>query len=62
MKNPKWGDQPFASIAAETLNELFDKHGEDFEKHYILVDCRYQYEYQGGHIRVSFQNFKFKFK
>jgi len=43
----------YRTIDARTLVDLLDAHptADAFNRHYILVDCRYDYEYKGGHIR-----------
>ncbi|TKR63384.1 hypothetical protein L596_027223 [Steinernema carpocapsae] len=42
----------FRSISAHTLANLIDTHShEEFATKYCLVDCRYPYEYHGGHIK-----------
>uniref|UniRef100_A0A0K0ENF6 M-phase inducer phosphatase n=1 Tax=Strongyloides stercoralis TaxID=6248 RepID=A0A0K0ENF6_STRER len=51
VKLPQKISPVFGSISGDTLVEIMDKHGEDFYKKYILVDCRYPYEFNGGHIK-----------
>ena len=52
----RYQDHPgFACINSSTLANLLDSMDEDeFNKHYLIVDCRYPYEYDGGHILVNF--------
>ncbi|GAA5823007.1 hypothetical protein JCM11251_004455 [Rhodosporidiobolus azoricus] len=37
-------------ISPETLNDLQSGHFRDGLKEYIIIDCRFDYEYDGGHI------------
>ena len=61
-------DQPtaYACIDSQTLADLVGSmDGDQFNKRYLLVDCRYPYEYEAGHILViyffvSFTNYKFQ--
>ncbi|KAI1731589.1 rhodanese-like domain-containing protein [Ditylenchus destructor] len=47
-------DKAFRSISCDTLCELFTSLGEKpFQQKYILVDCRYPYEFNGGHIKFA---------
>uniref|UniRef100_A0A0K0FDK9 M-phase inducer phosphatase n=1 Tax=Strongyloides venezuelensis TaxID=75913 RepID=A0A0K0FDK9_STRVS len=48
---PQKQSMAFGSISGDTLVEVMKEHGDDFDKKYILVDCRYPYEYEGGHIK-----------
>uniref|UniRef100_A0AC34FLP3 Protein-tyrosine-phosphatase n=1 Tax=Panagrolaimus sp. ES5 TaxID=591445 RepID=A0AC34FLP3_9BILA len=41
------------TIKAEALRPLLDLSEEDFNNKYILIDCRYPYEYAGGHIKYA---------
>jgi rhodanese-related sulfurtransferase len=41
------------SIKAETLRPLLDLPEDEFTNKYILIDCRYPYEYAGGHIKYA---------
>ncbi|GMS79536.1 hypothetical protein PENTCL1PPCAC_1711, partial [Pristionchus entomophagus] len=44
----------FGCITAETLVGEMKELGEDeFHRKYVLIDCRYPYEYEGGHIKNS---------
>ena len=50
-------DQPtaYACIESQTLADLVGSMDEDqFNKRYLLVDCRYPYEYEAGHILVIY--------
>jgi rhodanese-related sulfurtransferase len=43
-------EDPFRRIDRDTLCEIMDgKYAEHYAKH-ILIDCRFEYEYNGGHI------------
>lgn len=43
-------EDPFRRIERETLCEIMDgKHNDLYDK-YMIIDCRFEYEYQGGHI------------
>ena len=53
VERPQIAHGAFRSISADTLCQLLGSMtGEQFEKKFFLVDCRYPYEYNGGHIRV----------
>ncbi|GMT09185.1 hypothetical protein PFISCL1PPCAC_482, partial [Pristionchus fissidentatus] len=42
----------FGCILAETLVTEMERLGEvEFRRKYVLIDCRYPYEYHGGHIK-----------
>lgn len=44
--------QDLKSISPETVSKVIDgQYSEDIEEA-IIVDCRYPYEYDGGHIQV----------
>ncbi|VDN03263.1 unnamed protein product [Thelazia callipaeda] len=52
LENPHVPSTAFASISASTMADLLSSMPNDiFLKHYILIDCRYPFEYDGGHIR-----------
>lgn len=42
--------QDLKSISPETLADLMNGHYSDLIGAYAIVDCRYPYEYEGGHI------------
>lgn len=43
----------FRRISADTLYGLLTSMtDQQFNSKYILIDCRYPFEYDGGHIRV----------
>lgn len=42
--------QDLKSISPETLVDLMNGHYSDLIGAYAIVDCRYPYEYEGGHI------------
>lgn len=41
----------YRRICSRTLSDLMRSMGDDFEKSYALIDCRYPYEFEGGHIK-----------
>ncbi|GMR59619.1 hypothetical protein PMAYCL1PPCAC_29814, partial [Pristionchus mayeri] len=41
----------YRRIGAVTLSEMMRTMGDEFEKSYALIDCRYPYEFEGGHIK-----------
>ncbi|GMS80678.1 hypothetical protein PENTCL1PPCAC_2853 [Pristionchus entomophagus] len=43
--------QAYRRITAHTLRNLMHTLGDDFEKSYALIDCRYPFEFEGGHIK-----------
>ncbi|KAI1719336.1 rhodanese-like domain-containing protein [Ditylenchus destructor] len=52
VERPQIAHGAFRSISAATLCQLLGSMtGEQFLKKFFLVDCRYPYEYNGGHIR-----------
>uniref|UniRef100_A0A1I7T1Z4 protein-tyrosine-phosphatase n=1 Tax=Caenorhabditis tropicalis TaxID=1561998 RepID=A0A1I7T1Z4_9PELO len=40
-------------VTPNTLMEMITTLGEEFTKKFILIDCRYDYEYSGGHVKVG---------
>lgn len=54
VSHPQVDSGAFRSISAETFIELLNKMDhEQFARRFVVVDCRYPYEYQGGHIKVG---------
>ena len=51
VKTRESKDFAFRRIESSVLAELLANE-EEFEKNYLLIDCRYPYEYNGGHIKV----------
>ncbi|VDK71359.1 unnamed protein product [Anisakis simplex] len=52
LSRPQIDSVAFKSIDGSTLVELMESlEISEFEKKFIIVDCRYPYEYNGGHIR-----------
>ncbi|VDK65652.1 unnamed protein product [Cylicostephanus goldi] len=50
VEHPQRESLAFRSISADTLASEIRRLGpEEFERRYTLVDCRYPYEYEGGH-------------
>ncbi|KAH7670056.1 Protein CDC-25.1, partial [Aphelenchoides avenae] len=49
VERPQVESQAFRSIAPRTLARLLAS--EDFPAKYRLIDCRYPFEYKGGHIK-----------
>lgn len=41
---------PFRRIDRDTLCDILDGHYKNLDDRHILIDCRFEYEYQGGHI------------
>ncbi|XP_069139387.1 M-phase inducer phosphatase-like [Argopecten irradians] len=41
------------SITSSTLSDVMDGHFDDVIGSYRIIDCRYPYEFESGHIRVS---------
>ena len=39
------------TVSCETVNRLVNGEFNDTVKKYIIVDCRFEYEYKGGHIK-----------
>lgn len=37
-------------ITADTLNNLLSGSYDDHIEQYVIIDCRFEYEYQGGHV------------
>lgn len=55
MVKPQIPNGAFASISALTLKQLLESMSEnDFKEKFVLIDCRYPFEYNGGHIKVNF--------
>uniref|UniRef100_A0A0N5A1K6 protein-tyrosine-phosphatase n=1 Tax=Parastrongyloides trichosuri TaxID=131310 RepID=A0A0N5A1K6_PARTI len=50
VKSPQIHSQAFGSISGDTLKNIILNDDEINEK-YIIIDCRYPFEYNGGHIR-----------
>uniref|UniRef100_A0A914Z6P7 protein-tyrosine-phosphatase n=1 Tax=Panagrolaimus superbus TaxID=310955 RepID=A0A914Z6P7_9BILA len=44
-------DIAFGRIDSKYLADLINKMGDEFYEQYILIDCRYPFEYNGGHIK-----------
>ncbi|VDM73523.1 unnamed protein product, partial [Strongylus vulgaris] len=54
VEHPQQESLAFRSISAETLASEIRRLGpEEFERRYTLIDCRYPYEYEGGHIKCA---------
>uniref|UniRef100_A0A0K0E0U2 protein-tyrosine-phosphatase n=1 Tax=Strongyloides stercoralis TaxID=6248 RepID=A0A0K0E0U2_STRER len=50
VERPQKPSSAYGSISGETLVNLMTKLGNNFQEKYILIDCRYPYEYEGGHV------------
>ncbi|KAM3717517.1 M-phase inducer phosphatase cdc-25.2 [Dirofilaria immitis] len=58
IKNPDVPSSAFACISAETLAALLmSMTMEQFLQRFILIDCRYPFEFLGGHIRGAYNLF-----
>ncbi|CAG9537099.1 unnamed protein product [Cercopithifilaria johnstoni] len=52
IKNPAVRSTAFASITARTFADLLNSMTrEQFLKRFVIIDCRYPFEFNGGHIR-----------
>ncbi|KAE9547826.1 hypothetical protein FO519_008961 [Halicephalobus sp. NKZ332] len=52
--NPKTDSAAFRSISAQTLRDLLiSRTEEEFNREFVLLDCRYNYEFNGGHIKYA---------
>uniref|UniRef100_A0A0K0CUK3 Rhodanese domain-containing protein n=1 Tax=Angiostrongylus cantonensis TaxID=6313 RepID=A0A0K0CUK3_ANGCA len=53
VENPQQESLAFRSISAATLASEIRRLGQEgFNRRYMLVDCRYPYEYDGGHVML----------
>uniref|UniRef100_A0A0N5CD53 protein-tyrosine-phosphatase n=1 Tax=Strongyloides papillosus TaxID=174720 RepID=A0A0N5CD53_STREA len=50
VEKPQKPSSAYGSISGETLVNLMSTLGNNFQEKYILIDCRYPYEYEGGHV------------
>ncbi|VDK85652.1 unnamed protein product [Litomosoides sigmodontis] len=58
IKNPVVPSTAFACITARTLADLLTSMTrEQFSKRFMLIDCRYPFEFNGGHIRGAYNLF-----
>ncbi|KAK6024604.1 rhodanese-like protein, partial [Ostertagia ostertagi] len=54
VEHPQRESLAFRSISGETLATEIRRLGpEEFERRYLLIDCRYPYEYEGGHVKCA---------
>ncbi|EYC21649.1 hypothetical protein Y032_0019g3941 [Ancylostoma ceylanicum] len=54
VEHPQRESLAFRSISAATLASEIRRLGpEAFERRYVLIDCRYPYEYEGGHVKCA---------
>uniref|UniRef100_A0AC35U0T0 Protein-tyrosine-phosphatase n=1 Tax=Rhabditophanes sp. KR3021 TaxID=114890 RepID=A0AC35U0T0_9BILA len=51
VENPKYPSTAYGCIGPETLQSLIDPMTGTVDSKYILLDCRYPFEYEGGHIK-----------
>jgi len=53
VEKPQKFHTSYRSISADVLKVLISEMSpQDFQSRFILIDCRYPYEYEGGHIKV----------
>uniref|UniRef100_A0A8R1DME3 M-phase inducer phosphatase n=1 Tax=Caenorhabditis japonica TaxID=281687 RepID=A0A8R1DME3_CAEJA len=55
---PQKASQAYRSISAITLLSEFHRLGDAFHSIYVIVDCRYPYEFRGGHVRGAINMYK----
>ncbi|VDM29801.1 unnamed protein product [Toxocara canis] len=54
LSKPQIDPVALRNVDGATLAELMDSlEAAEFAKEFVIVDCRYLYEYEGGHISVS---------
>ncbi|PAV72336.1 hypothetical protein WR25_23498 [Diploscapter pachys] len=54
VERPQIHSTAFKSISHSVLASLMRELGaEEFKKHFVLIDCRYPYEYHGVHIKTA---------
>ncbi|TKR86497.1 hypothetical protein L596_011081 [Steinernema carpocapsae] len=54
VMQPQQHSEAYRSISGECLAELMGSMSEEtFLEKYIVIDCRYPYEYEGGHVKVA---------
>uniref|UniRef100_A0A0N4ZB26 M-phase inducer phosphatase n=1 Tax=Parastrongyloides trichosuri TaxID=131310 RepID=A0A0N4ZB26_PARTI len=58
IDNPQISSKAFESISGETLSKIMIQLSQDFFKKFILIDCRYPYEFKGGHIKGAINFYK----
>jgi len=59
VSQPQIPSQAFGSIDGTTLQSLMDNI-EHFSRRFCIIDCRFPYEYHGGHIRTAINLFQKK--
>lgn len=56
VEKPQMSHTAYNCIDGQTLAILLNSMTrEQFLKKFILIDCRYPFEYDGGHIKVNFE-------
>ncbi|EFP10307.1 CRE-CDC-25.1 protein [Caenorhabditis remanei] len=59
VENPQKASQAYRSISPITLLSEFQRLGNyEFDKKYVIVDCRFPFEYKGGHVRGAINVFR----
>ncbi|PIC52288.1 hypothetical protein B9Z55_002457 [Caenorhabditis nigoni] len=58
VDKPQKASQAFRSISPKTLLSEFQRLGDDFHKTYMIVDCRFPFEYKGGHVKGAINVFR----
>ncbi|KAI6224250.1 M-phase inducer phosphatase [Aphelenchoides fujianensis] len=58
VDKPQIEDTAFRSIDGRTLAELLNSlSAEEFAEKFVLIDCRYPFEYEGGHVKNAINIF-----
>uniref|UniRef100_A0A0K0F6G1 protein-tyrosine-phosphatase n=1 Tax=Strongyloides venezuelensis TaxID=75913 RepID=A0A0K0F6G1_STRVS len=51
VSSPQISSPNFESISIDTLVETIEKYAMEFSNKFMLIDCRFPYQYKAGHIK-----------